>query len=310
MYKRQIPVSGNSINSEESSSDSCSSMGVSGKICRICHVVEKAHKPKPRLSLRTAPPAGIRDKTGPANNFFKQLLISTFLSAPEFDEEELIAPCECRGTMRHVHRGCLNQWRTASPRSDSFTRCEQCFSAYTFKHTWVTAVLSHPATIYSVCAVLFVAWVAASTFVSTGAMNSSTFEADSPLLNLLPTFEFEFEIGAESFINYWKISSLLIPYNMFLCSINRLFYGLIFVALTEFIFFTPSFILSFNTLFCIWRIQKYEIFFDKWLLVAFAGFGLWRAGKSLHGMIEAATSRTVKLKLLEVLDRGDGRASQ
>ena len=35
----------------------------------------------------------------------------------EVEQEELIAPCNCRGTIKYVHRGCLNQWRIACIRS-------------------------------------------------------------------------------------------------------------------------------------------------------------------------------------------------
>ena len=234
------------------------------------------------------------------NNFFKDLVNSCF-SASTLDGEELIAPCKCRGTMRHVHRECLNQWRTASPRSDSFTRCEQCFASYTFNSTWITTLITHPGTIYTLYTILFVTWVVTSTFVSTGALSSSSFEENGDLFNLLPTLQ----ISRGPFVSNLTLATILTGYNSFMQSSNRPFYGVIFVALTEYIFFTPSFILSFNTLFCIWRIQRYEIFFDKWLLVALAGFGVWRAGRSLHGMLEAAASRIVKLKLLEVLDRGE-----
>lgn len=298
MYKRLINKSESTERVEGEGNSSCSSLGANAKICRICHVVEKKPE-KPEKSFESSFKEKRPDTS--INNFFKQMIISKFNSA-NLDEEELIAPCECRGTMRHVHRGCLNQWRTASPRSDSFLRCEQCFAPYTFKHTWITKLLTHPATLYTVCTVLFVAWVAASTFVSTGAMNTTNGFDSIGLFNLLPVIE----LSRGSFLsNINNISTFINTYNNFLSSTNRLFYGLIFVSLTEYIFFTPSFILSFNTLFCIWRIQKYEIFFDKWLLVAFALFGVWRAAKSLHGMIEAATSRIVKLKLLEVLDRED-----
>ena len=30
----------------------------------------------------------------------------------QFDDDELISPCRCKGTSKWVHRGCLNKWRT------------------------------------------------------------------------------------------------------------------------------------------------------------------------------------------------------
>lgn len=263
--------------------DSGSSCG-NNKICRICHVVENKKKQRPINSGKTV-------KDGNMKNMIRWILSFTSnkseSSTADYDDE-LIAPCQCRGTMKYVHRECLNQWRTASPRSDSFTRCEQCFTSYTFRNTFITSILVNPITIYSISAILFISWIVASTFVSTGALYKN--DSDSlGLFNLLPTLETK--------------NSFIFKYNEFMESFNTLFYGLVFISLTEYIFFSPSFILSFNTLFCIWRIQRYEIFFDKWLLVAFTFFGLWRAAKSLHKMIESATTRIVKLKLLEVMDQ-------
>lgn len=37
-------------------------------------------------------------------------------------DDPLLSPCRCRGTMAHVHRGCLAAWRRASGK----TRCDIC----------------------------------------------------------------------------------------------------------------------------------------------------------------------------------------
>ena len=289
--------------STATNSDSTSSILSTGntKICRICHVTENKQRPCCTRPINSG-------KTVKNRNLLQWILSLTEKKIESEDfEDELIAPCECRGTMRYVHRECLNQWRTASPRSDSFTRCEQCFASYHFKNTWITSILMNPITIYLFSAVLFASWIMASTFVSTGALYTSDDSTkNSNLFNLLPTIYFNSKGKGNNFysifFNFLPIN-FIFKYNDFMESFNSLFYGLVFVALTEFIFFTPSFLLSFNTLFCIWRIQRYEIFFDKWLLVTFTFYGLWRATRSLHEMIKSATTRIVKLKLLEVMDQ-------
>jgi hypothetical protein len=41
-----------------------------------------------------------------------------------FEEDgDLITPCYCKGTMKFVHRNCLNKWRAVAPNS---TFCENC----------------------------------------------------------------------------------------------------------------------------------------------------------------------------------------
>eukprot|EP00818_Percolomonas_sp_WS_P006348 CAMPEP_0117446754 /NCGR_PEP_ID=MMETSP0759-20121206/6511_1 /TAXON_ID=63605 /ORGANISM="Percolomonas cosmopolitus, Strain WS" /LENGTH=392 /DNA_ID=CAMNT_0005239045 /DNA_START=120 /DNA_END=1298 /DNA_ORIENTATION=+ len=45
---------------------------------------------------------------------------------------DLIVPCKCSGSMKLVHRSCLDRWRAMSPRAESFSRCDQCLTNYQF----------------------------------------------------------------------------------------------------------------------------------------------------------------------------------
>ena len=45
-------------------------------------------------------------------------------------EKDMIAPCMCSGTMKWVHRSCLDTWRTVSPRFSSFSECDVCHFKY------------------------------------------------------------------------------------------------------------------------------------------------------------------------------------
>ncbi len=47
----------------------------------------------------------------------------------------LFSPCRCRGTMRWIHEGCLNEWRAASANPRSFTHCDQCGFRYRVRQT-------------------------------------------------------------------------------------------------------------------------------------------------------------------------------
>lgn len=71
----------------------------------------------------------------------------------------LIAPCKCRGTMKYVHRGCLDIWRTQSSRRDSYYKCEQCFNEYKFQETTVSLLLSNKTIIKSVAGAVFWLWL-------------------------------------------------------------------------------------------------------------------------------------------------------
>lgn len=291
-------------------SPTVSNSSLNCKICRICHVQEKSsNKSSPYLkcssvNVNTSSMEKGADWLLSLKCFFR----SSHHQQPDHHEQdsldlddEMIAPCECRGTMRHVHRGCLNQWRTSSPRADSFQRCEQCFAVYKFKNSWISSFFLNSYFIVTSTIILFGSWIIASTFITTNGFAPDS----SALFNLMPTIYLNKSsnfLWTILFQSQW-MRTFIYFYNDVMESGNRLLYGLIFVALTEYIFFTPSFILSFNTLFCIWRIQRYEIFFDKWLLLAFTGFGLYRAVRSIHEMISSFITRIVKLKLLQVVDR-------
>jgi hypothetical protein len=56
----------------------------------------------------------------------------------------LLAPCRCRGSMRLVHLGCLNQWRRLAPTPASAVACDQCGYAYQFERTRLAALLLSP----------------------------------------------------------------------------------------------------------------------------------------------------------------------
>jgi len=46
------------------------------------------------------------------------------------EESELIVPCACSGSIKYVHRTCLDSWRAASPNPQSFSNCDVCHFTY------------------------------------------------------------------------------------------------------------------------------------------------------------------------------------
>jgi hypothetical protein len=49
---------------------------------------------------------------------------------------DIIVPCRCNGTMKYVHRACLQEWRIQDIDSPNFKRCNQCLYEYqTFDNT-------------------------------------------------------------------------------------------------------------------------------------------------------------------------------
>lgn len=43
---------------------------------------------------------------------------------------DFIVPCKCKGTMKFVHRKCLDNWRASGFKEKAFTHCDQCLFEY------------------------------------------------------------------------------------------------------------------------------------------------------------------------------------
>ncbi|KAF9108882.1 hypothetical protein BGX29_003812 [Mortierella sp. GBA35] len=55
----------------------------------------------------------------------------------------LISPCLCKGTSRYIHLGCLEKWRSMSPRKESAFACDTCHYKYSFRRPWAAHILGH-----------------------------------------------------------------------------------------------------------------------------------------------------------------------
>lgn len=44
------------------------------------------------------------------------------------DQNLMISPCRCNGSMQFVHTSCLNEWRSQSYNSDKCTICNQYYT--------------------------------------------------------------------------------------------------------------------------------------------------------------------------------------
>jgi len=56
----------------------------------------------------------------------------------------LFSPCECRGSMRYVHVGCLDEWRCSATNDSAYYRCDSCHYNYRLQRTQVAVMLLSP----------------------------------------------------------------------------------------------------------------------------------------------------------------------
>jgi hypothetical protein len=73
----------------------------------------------------------------------------------EPDCGRLISPCLCSGSMRHVHVGCLQQWRGTGRNKKAFMECAQCGFRYRLRRTWVLGLASSKPMLVGMSVLLF-----------------------------------------------------------------------------------------------------------------------------------------------------------
>lgn len=61
----------------------------------------------------------------------------------ESSSHDLISPCLCSGSMKYVHRSCLDKWRADDPTRQKFNTCDIC--KYGFQYG---PIVSHPSSLY------------------------------------------------------------------------------------------------------------------------------------------------------------------
>jgi len=101
------------------------------RTCRIC--LESVHP--------TFPDAASNGILGSIGSF-------AFDGRPTYVSEDpelgrLFSPCKCKGSQRHVHQGCLEAWRKASPNTSNYWQCNICKFQYRFSRiSWASYLRS------------------------------------------------------------------------------------------------------------------------------------------------------------------------
>lgn len=224
------------------------------------------------------------------------------------DADDLLTPCRCRGTMKWVHRGCLEEWRrTSAPGSDSFLKCDMCKTEYRFHcKKWQRVLGSKPAVfLYSLFVCLF---------LIIGAVLVST-ECRSSLDDILPVFEMvEAKPDSETSTSSSPMMMLfdtIFKRHMIIPRMNEqsvkmlknVFSGLAALSLLQLLIVDGSVGLSFNLMFSLWRLVHYDFTLDYFLSTMFIILGIWRMAHEVHRLTKMMTARLLTLKLANFHDK-------
>lgn len=220
------------------------------RICRICHETMAPHISRSPVyaSQHSATASALSLSTNLTNN----LKAGGLGPSDKGTNYELISPCYCRGTMKWVHRMCLDAWRAASTSTDSYSRCEQCGFKYRLEPGWGSFFLSNSRLLWLLSLGLFACmWALAVLGLEVGGRVSMPFWNESfqmaypkytQHVEILEELSFEM---AEKSGPMWK----------------KLTYGLVFLTLGESVLLRQSIILTINYVISIYR----NIFFGTYL---------------------------------------------
>jgi hypothetical protein len=54
----------------------------------------------------------------------------------ETQENPLLSPCDCKGSMQYVHQDCLRMWLQSTTNPQFLTNCHVCLAPYNFPRKW------------------------------------------------------------------------------------------------------------------------------------------------------------------------------
>ncbi|KAI8143308.1 hypothetical protein BJV82DRAFT_612278 [Fennellomyces sp. T-0311] len=84
----------------------------------------------------------------------------------EDQENALIRPCKCKGSMMYIHIDCLNRWRAMSPRQESHVQCDLCHYHYNVYRPKFAYIVSHPYFLRSITVVTILLLIVGMAYVS------------------------------------------------------------------------------------------------------------------------------------------------
>lgn len=168
---------------------------------------------------------------------------------PFTGDNDLISPCNCRGSVKYVHNTCLKFWRFKGDFFTEIKTCEQCKAVYTItgekiSHKYLVMLLTGMLilSIYGVCTLFF----------------SSIFRV------FLIIFE---DILLDSRNRLITSTAIMPDYTYYLTC------AMVFITLCK-LLLKPALFTIFNYIFTFWRIIQFGFLIDKGLFAVFSVFFL------------------------------------
>lgn len=200
------------------------------------------------------------------------------LTNPINMRDDLISPCDCKGSIGLVHGACLKMWRYRGKRIKDIRRCEQCSSLYRLDNEVVPhrAVISlitvgFLLAVYLVSTVLFKSLVDAFVIIV-----RDFFFADVHALAGL-------EVGRGLEHVFFQKQP---PAGYRLVEAGGFVYLFIMVLFYQ-IFSRMSFFSIFNYMFTFWRLNQFDFAIDKVLFGFMSAYYMKKAYDDIYGRVDS-----------------------
>lgn len=200
------------------------------------------------------------------------------LTNPLNMKDDLISPCNCKGSIEFVHGVCLKMWRYRGKRIKDIRKCEQCFSFYKLDnemipHRTIVSLLSVAVLLllYLVSTVVFKSLVDAFIIIV-----RDFFFAD--VYSLV-----DFEVGRN--LEYVFLKKQLDTNHRFGESDN--FAYLFIMILSYQVFSKLAFFSMFNYMFTFWRLNQFNFAIDKILFGFMSTYYMKKAYDDIYNRIDS-----------------------
>lgn len=193
-------------------------------------------------------------------------------------EDDLISPCNCKGSIEYVHSVCLKMWRYRGKRIKDIRKCEQCFSQYKLDNE----IIPHRAIISLMSIAVLVVVYLFSTIIFKSLVDAfiiivrDFFFADVHTL-------VDFEVGRNlEYVFFQKH-----PASEYRFSESDHFAYLFIMILLYQVFLKLSFFSMFNYMFTFWRLNQFHFAIDKILFGFMSAYYMKKAYDDTYDRIDS-----------------------
>ncbi|KAM0672106.1 ATP-binding protein [Ordospora colligata] len=183
------------------------------------------------------------------------------LTNPVNMKDDLISPCDCKGSIGFVHEMCLKMWRYRGKRVKNIRKCEQCSSLYRLNGE----VTPSASVVFFITLGMFLV----SYFISTVMLKSVMNTAIITMRDLFDTDHHGLSNQVRKNLEdtFFKRHPVVND----LANQRRLVYVFVVVVVYQ-IAFRTSFLSIFNYMFTFWRLSQFNFIVDKILFFAVSGY--------------------------------------